>query len=204
MAKRSHYHLFLNEHKGNSAKVWEIVNELTYNKKRGKVESTKVINEDGVVITNPQAIAEEFNKYFTNLGKSMADLIVPDSSNNSNSNSYAFLSNRASDSIFLFPCSPQEVFNTIKLLKNRKATRTSNIETKFIKYANPVISKYVSDLFNYCLSEGVYPDSLKVAEVTPIFKKGDHDKTSNYRPISLLSQFNKILKNYCILEFILI
>ena len=64
MAKRSYYHLVLNEHKGNSAKVWEIVNELTDNKKRGKVESTKVINEDGVVITNPQAIAEEFNKYF--------------------------------------------------------------------------------------------------------------------------------------------
>ena len=35
MAKRSYYHLFLNEHKGNFAKVWEIVNELTYNKKRG-------------------------------------------------------------------------------------------------------------------------------------------------------------------------
>ena len=52
----------------------------------------------------------------------------------------------------------------------------------------------MSDLFNYCLSEGVYPDSLKVAEVIPIFKKGDHDETSNYRPISLLSQFNKIFE----------
>ena len=113
--------------------MWEIVNELTYNKKRGKVESTKVINEDGVVITNPQAIAEEFNKYFTNLGKSMADLIVPVSSNNSNSYSYAFPSKRASNFIFLFPCSPQEVFNTIKLLKNGKARRTSDIETKFIE-----------------------------------------------------------------------
>ena len=53
MAKHSYYHLFLNEHKRNSTKVWEIVNELTYNKKPGKVEPTKVINKDGVVITNP-------------------------------------------------------------------------------------------------------------------------------------------------------
>ena len=52
----------------------------------------------------------------------------------------------------------------------------------------------MSDLFNHCLSEGVYPDSLKVAEVIPIFKKGDHDKTSNCRPISLLCQFNKIFE----------
>ena len=50
----------------------------------------------------------------------------------------------------------------------------------------------MSDLFNCCLKEGEYPDSLKVAEVIPIFKKGEHDKTTNYRPISLLSQFDKI------------
>ena len=52
----------------------------------------------------------------------------------------------------------------------------------------------MSDLFNFCLKEGVYPDSLKVAEVIPIFKKDEQDKTTNYRPISLLSQFNKIFK----------
>ena len=97
----------------------------------------------------------------------MADLIVPDSSNNCNSNSYAFLSNRASDYIFSFPCSPQKVFNTIKLLKNRKATRTSDIETKFIKYANPVISKYESDLFNYCLSQWFSNFFKKITQRSP-------------------------------------
>jgi len=35
---------------------------------------------------------------------------------------------------------------------------------------------------------------MKLAEVIPIFKKGDHEKTTNYRPISLLSQFNKIFE----------
>ena len=42
----------------------------------------------------------------------------------------------------------------------------------------------------------MYPDSSKVAEVIPIFKKGDHDKTSNYCSISLLqvSQFHKIFE----------
>ena len=60
--------------------------------------------------------------------------------------------------------------------------------------SNPVIFKFVSDLFKFCLKEGVYPDSLKVAEVIPIFKKSEPDKTTNYRPISLLSQFNKIFE----------
>ena len=63
----------------------------------------------------------------------------------------------------------------------------------FIKYVNPVISKFLSDMFNVCLSEGTYPDLLEIAKVVPIFKKGERNKMTNYRPISL-SQFNKIFE----------
>ena len=49
-------------------------------------------------------------------------------------------------------------------------------------------------MFNVCLSEGTYPDLLKIAEVVPIFKKGKRYKMTNYRPISLLLQFNKIFE----------
>ena len=42
--------------------------------------------------------------------------------------------------------------------------------------------------------ELIYPDSLKLAEVVPMFKKGDREITTNYRPISLLSQFNKVFE----------
>ena len=45
-----------------------------------------------------------------------------------------------------------------------------------------------------CFKPGVFPNCLKVAEVVPIFKKGDQSKATNYRPISLLSQFDKILE----------
>ena len=42
-------------------------------------------------------------------------------------------------------------------------------------------------MFHVCLSEGTYPDLLKIAEVVPIFKKEERNKMTNYRPISLLS-----------------
>ena len=69
------------------------------------------------------------------------------------------------------------MFNLIKELKNRKATRTLDIETKFIKLANPIISLLLTELFNLCLSTGTYPDLMKVAEVIPIFKKWAKRKT---------------------------
>ena len=71
---------------------------------------------------------------------------------------------------------------------------TNSIFFKGISYANPEISVFINDIFNHCLTDGVYPDAFKVAEVIPILKKGDHKKkNTNYRPLSILSQSNKIL-----------
>ena len=47
-------------------------------------------------------------------------------------------------------------------------------------------------LINESLSEGIFPDALKVAKVVPIFKAGDTKHVTNYRPISVLSTFSKI------------
>jgi len=49
-------------------------------------------------------------------------------------------------------------------------------------------------IFNLSLTSSVVPDKFKLAKVVPIYKKGETTKTQNYRPISLLSIFNKILE----------
>ena len=41
---------------------------------------------------------------------------------------------------------------------------------------------------------GVFPDGMKIARVIPLFKNGNISDFTNYRPISLLSQFSKILE----------
>jgi hypothetical protein len=44
------------------------------------------------------------------------------------------------------------------------------------------------------MSSGIFPTWLKLSQVAPIFKKGDKDKLTNYRPISLLTSFSKIFE----------
>ena len=100
----------------------------------------------------------------------------------------------SANSIFFKPSTPYEVNEIMRALNDQKAREKLNPETKLIKHANPVILVYLSHLFNLCIATGVFPDSLKIAEVIPIFKKRNTDKPTNYRPISLLSQFSKIFK----------
>ena len=54
-----------------------------------------------------------------------------------------------------------------------------------------VILKHI---FNISLGKGVFPDKLKIARVTPIFKKGNDTLITNYRPISVLPCFSKLLE----------
>ncbi len=65
---------------------------------------------------------------------------------------------------------------------------------EIVKRIIPLISKPLAHIFNLSLSTGVFPAALKVAKVIPVFKKDDPHVFSNYRPISLLPCFSKILE----------
>ena len=86
------------------------------------------------------------------------------------------------------------MYQLLNEIKKHKAKRANDIKSRFIKLANPIIAHSLSEIFNQCVSTGIYPDSIKLTQVIPIFEKGDREKTTNYRPISLLSQCNKIFE----------
>ena len=60
------------------------------------------------------------------------------------------------------------------------------------------ISKLVVDplvyIYNLSIEQSIFPDTLKIADVKPLFKNGDKSIMSNYRPISMLSNFSKIFE----------
>ena len=69
-----------------------------------------------------------------------------------------------------------------------------DIDTFYVKISKHIISPLLCKLFNLAITQGIYPNALKLAEVIPIYKKGNVNNINNYRPISILSQFNKIFE----------
>ena len=87
-----------------------------------------------------------------------------------------------------------EIKKLIDRLENKKSPGFDELSAKFLKLCAPYISDTLAHIFNTSISQGVYPELLKTARITPIYKKGDKCEPSNYRPISVLSQINKIFE----------
>jgi len=105
-----------------------------------------------------------------------------------------YCSNVISNSMFCVPIVDSELITFINNVNSNKAAGPDNIGRKLLKEVAPCIITPLLHIFNLSFSTGIVPDSLKIAKVIPVFKTGDQSLLQNYRPISLLSLFHKILE----------
>lgn len=176
---------------GNIRSQWRLVNEITGNEK-SKDKITEIINCLGVKISDPIHIAESFNNYFIEIPSVLKKGIS--NSSCSLQDRHMVSRNFACKSIFFSPISPTEILNYISSLDNSHSCGFDNISNFTIKKISSSVAYILSHIFNLCLQQGIFPDSLKIAVVIPLFKKGNKSDVSNYRPISLLSAFAKIFE----------
>jgi len=87
-----------------------------------------------------------------------------------------------------------QIVAEIKKLDSNKGSGPDGISPLFIKSCVDSLLEPLYIIFNKSLHEGVFPDRWKHANVLPIYKTGDKSKVENYRPISLLSAFGKLLE----------
>ena len=86
------------------------------------------------------------------------------------------------------------MFKKLQEVNVAKATGHDNIPNKILKIAAPVISESLADLFNLSITTNTFPDhSWKVAKVFPLFKSGERNDPSNFRPISVLSTVGRLV-----------
>ena len=105
----------------------------------------------------------------------------------------SFLKNPNINSLVLTPTSPEEIAEVIGSFSKSKASGPNSIPVKILKLINQNISAPISTLINSSFASGIFPSVLKISKVVPVFKnKGSPLEVSNYRPISLLSNIEKI------------
>ena len=105
-----------------------------------------------------------------------------------------YLSDKVDDTLFLKPVTKEEIINLVKNTKSKKSKDHDDIDMCLVKKILPHIVTPLEHIFNISLQKGVFPDGMKLARVIPLFKNGEMNDFSNYRPISILSQFSKILE----------
>ena len=143
----------------------------------------------GEKITDPKSIANRFNDYFVNIGPGLAKKL-----SNSTTNFDKYLTNSCKGSFFINPITKDELENEINNLNSKKSPGYDGISSQVIKAIATEISEPLSHIFNLTFLSGTIPDDLKIALVTPIFKANENNEFKNYRPISVLTCFSKLLE----------
>ena len=167
-----------------------IIKEIINIKSKNLSSPTCVQNDKGKLLDSPQDIANTFNKYYS----SIAGNILSKRKYNGKNKFTDYLKNPTHDSISLHECDPVEVEAVIASFQSNKKTGPSSIPPSILREFRKELSKPISDIINLSFSTGVHPDNLKLANVVSIYKKGSKIDVGNYRPISLLSNLNKIFE----------
>ena len=106
----------------------------------------------------------------------------------------SFLKGNFPDSMFLSPVTSVQVDSYISQMDNNKSIGPYNIPVPLQKILKTHISAFISSLINDSFLGAIFPSKLKLAKVTPVFKKGSRQEKDDHRPISVLSIFGKIFE----------
>ena len=144
------------------------------------------VNKVGVF--DERKIANEFNAFFTNNGSKLASKI------SNVSKTFETYINKPDSIIETKRLSMNELKYAFFSLKINKSPGYDDISFNVLKKCFSSLCEPLKYLFNLSIEKGIFPDDLKIAKVTPIYKTDDKSNLSNYRPISVLSCFLKILE----------
>jgi hypothetical protein len=194
--KKSYFSKTINNNKRNPKEIWKNLNLLS-SKPKIQASQQQINDNDGNSITNPEAIANIFNNFFT----SLSDSLHPTHNLRTKTPSQTLIDfvnskieNAASFDIPLL--NKDFVIEQLKTLSSSKSTGLDGLSARFLKLSADVVAESITKILNLSLQTGIYPKQFKLAKVTPIFKKGLKHDVNNYRPISILPIMSKIIERH--------
>ena len=187
IAKNNYFKRQLEQHTNNLKKYWRVINDIL-NRKKALNSSNCRFEVNGEVITDSTVVPEKFNKYFIEVGETLARNCP-----SQGTDFHIYLGERESRE-FTFPVVTEDMLlGVVKQMKN-SAAGIDDIPMIIIKKTISEISNVLIYLCNVSFTAGIFPEILEIAKVLPNYKSGDKKLFSNYRPISVLPAFSKILE----------
>ena len=185
-AKKTYLTDLLSDIKKNMKKTWNFLNGLIKpNKKRNNIHIKKLLINNAS-IDNDSDICNALNDHFASVGSnisgSFGNVLYSSPTLNPTSNSF-----------FFRPCSPDDVSDIIKNMKN-KSSNVNTYSSRVLKYIGEIIAPLIANIINQSLCSGYFPSKFKTARVIPLHKGGSKEDLNNYRPISLLPLLSKIFE----------
>lgn len=188
--KTSYENQLLTSNKDNPKKLWSSIKNICH---LNKVHSqpTELLKTK----CDSQSSLNYCNSYLSSIGKTLANVTLDKlSTTQSILAAQVKIQNHTSDSFFMYPTDEGEVDTLISDLKSDSSPGLDRCTPVIIKRMKHTILKPLTHIFNLSVSSGIFPAAWKVALVIPIHKNGDKSNPGNYRPISLLPLFSKLLE----------
>ena len=197
-------------------KFWKTVKPLFSDKisRNNKI----ILIENGNILSEEDAVSETLNNFYSNI---ITNLNIPEYEDTTtqvneledpilkaiekykNHPSIRAINTKGPFGTFSFSeINREEVMKEIQSLDTNKASQESDIPIKLIKQNLDLFSVFMHESFNKTMETSKFPSVLKLANITPIFKKGERTDKGNYRPVSILPNLSKIYER-CIYKQIL-
>ena len=201
LAKRNYYSKRLSETTHDMKKTWNLLREIIMKTNKKCSFPTKLnVSDDktfSLQLEDNTQIVEFFNSYFASVGERTATLIEE----NVNTDPLDYLNDVNIDhSFFLSPTDANEVITTALNIKSKQSTGFDGISNSLIKQIIYHIAEPLAHIFNLSFNSGICPDIHKIAKIIPILISGDKTNPVNFRPISLLPAFSKILEKLTMVQ----
>ena len=188
-AKKIYYHQQFENFKSNIKKTWSKINEILSRKKKDSGLPSYFCDGNNILTSN-EDIANCFNRFFCNIGPELANSIK-----GPEGKSYQdYLKQNILSSFSFSTVSSDDVKDMIASLKSKSSFGHDGVSSILLKQLSPEIYKVLTCIINQSLMTGIFPNSLKIAKISPIYKKEDPHLTDNYRPISLLPVISKVFE----------
>jgi Reverse transcriptase (RNA-dependent DNA polymerase)/Endonuclease-reverse transcriptase len=185
-ARAEHFKTSVTAAQGNPRAVWRVANQLLHSS-----TAQPVLDPSGA-----QSLADSFASFFSNKLSNIQDIIAKSLAISNSLPCSSTSPNTITTNPIFHPVTFAEALGLIESRHTSKSSPTDIVPSCLLKLCPTLFAELLCKIANLSFSQGVFPSTFKLAQITPLLKKPglDPNLPASFRPISNLSTFSKLIE----------